>query len=224
MAGTGSVSCNFVTSSTSGRGPGRPPGSDGAETRKRILKAARDVFSVTGFDNASLKEIAEAAGLTRNAISNYYRGKLELYDAALSSVHEAAVGRILARTLATEGSPRDRLLLIFDGVVEETESDPTLARFFTVSLNDAIRHPELRERAHAPLEAAREVVLGDLERAHRSGALPPGLDPEGAADLVADLLVGFAQDVGFWSDAARSRRTLAAAHRLVDWILTPGQV
>ena len=68
------------------RRPGRPLGADGAETRAKILHSARQVFATTGYERASLKQIAEDAGITRNAITNYYTSKSELYGAALASV------------------------------------------------------------------------------------------------------------------------------------------
>ena len=47
------------------RGPGRPPAAKAAETRKRILRAAREVFSERGYDAATFQAIAIRADLTR---------------------------------------------------------------------------------------------------------------------------------------------------------------
>ena len=59
-----------VSSPVTRRRPGRPLGADGAETRLKILHSARQVFASTGYERASLKQIAEDAGITRNAIAN----------------------------------------------------------------------------------------------------------------------------------------------------------
>ena len=51
---------------------GRPAGVDSAETRQRILDAARSVFSVKGYDGAAILKIAESADLAPSAINNHY--------------------------------------------------------------------------------------------------------------------------------------------------------
>lgn len=59
-----------MSSSVARRRPGRPLGADGAGTRLKILHSARQVFATIGYERASLKQIAEEAGITRNAITN----------------------------------------------------------------------------------------------------------------------------------------------------------
>ena len=49
---------------TASRGPGRPPAAKAAETRERILRAAREVFSELGYDAATFQAIAIRADLT----------------------------------------------------------------------------------------------------------------------------------------------------------------
>ena len=61
------------------RGPGRPPAAKAAETRKRILRAAREVFSERGYDGATFQAIAVRADLTRPAINHYFANKRVLY-------------------------------------------------------------------------------------------------------------------------------------------------
>src|ERR1700742_5168 len=93
-----------VSSPVTRRRPGRPLGADGAETRAKILHSARQVFATTGYERASLKQIAEDAGITRNAITNYYTSKSELYGAALASVHDVVAGQILDNAKKANGS------------------------------------------------------------------------------------------------------------------------
>ena len=60
---------------TASRGPGRPPAAKAAETRERILRAAREVFSELGYDAATFQAIAIRADLTRPAINHYFASK-----------------------------------------------------------------------------------------------------------------------------------------------------
>src|SRR5260221_12614826 len=48
-----------------------------------IQKAAREVFARRGFADASMEEIAQAAGLAKGTLYLYYESKRELYAAAL---------------------------------------------------------------------------------------------------------------------------------------------
>lgn len=203
------------------RGPGRPPGSDSAETRSKILHSARQVFSTIGFDQASLKQIAEDAGLTRNAIANYYSSKVELYLAALASVQEVAVERIISRASAVEGPAYRRIMKMVETAAEFGWTDRTFVRFFVTATVDATRHPELRDRALLPLETARRFAVDTLDEARRNGQIDPEADTEAITQVVVDLLWGLAMDIGFSTDEKRMRRTVRAVDRLLSAALVP---
>lgn len=53
------------------------------ETRERLLDAAGRVFCEKGVNNASLDDIAKAAGVTRGAIYWHFKNKTDLVDALL---------------------------------------------------------------------------------------------------------------------------------------------
>lgn len=52
-------------------------------TRTKIVVAARDAFRATGFDRASTRAIAAAAGVNVSLISRYFGSKAGLYEAAV---------------------------------------------------------------------------------------------------------------------------------------------
>jgi AcrR family transcriptional regulator len=201
------------------RGPGRPPGVDGADTRRRILHSARLVFSQCGFDRASLKDIAEAAGLTRNAIANYFPGKAELHAAAFASIQQDAVTQILAEASAVDGPVDRRIFAVFDSAIALHQVDPTFVRFLISSSVDAAHHPELRApRQHADVRGyLRDTLAAAVER----GELAADTDVAATAQVFADLLWGLAMDIGFLSDPARVPATLAALDRLIGAALRP---
>ncbi|HJM28219.1 MAG: TetR/AcrR family transcriptional regulator [Acidimicrobiales bacterium] len=59
---------------------GRPRGVDSADTRKKIINAARIEFANKGFDGAAISAIAESAHLAPSAIYHYYQSKEKLYE------------------------------------------------------------------------------------------------------------------------------------------------
>jgi AcrR family transcriptional regulator len=55
-----------------------------AESRRRILEAARDVFFQDGFMRANLDEMAEKAGVAKGTLYRYFESKADLYVAVLA--------------------------------------------------------------------------------------------------------------------------------------------
>lgn len=59
-----------------------------AESRRRILDSARDVFFRDGFMRANLDEVAEKAGVAKGTLYRYFESKADLYVAVLTHNHE----------------------------------------------------------------------------------------------------------------------------------------
>ena len=80
---------------------GRPPASDAAATRERILVSAREIFAEVGFEATTFHAVATRAGLTRPAVNNYFANKSLLYgevmcqvsNGVLEGIHLAAARR-----------------------------------------------------------------------------------------------------------------------------------
>lgn len=57
-----------------------------ARTRARIVAAARRLFNRRGFNDVSIDEIMDAAGLTRGGFYNHFSGKDELFAEAVRHI------------------------------------------------------------------------------------------------------------------------------------------
>jgi AcrR family transcriptional regulator len=90
----------------------------------RILSAAENVFARFGYRRASMSQIAEEAGLTRQALYHHYPSKEALFRAVVEQLHELAyeaeaaagleqeqAGAGLADILAAQIGARFRYLL-----------------------------------------------------------------------------------------------------------------
>jgi len=75
-----------------------------ADTRERILEAARTEFLEKGLGGARMQEIADRAGINKALLHYHFRDKEGLHQAALKSVIELVSGRILS-VLPEEGTP-----------------------------------------------------------------------------------------------------------------------
>jgi len=54
--------------------------------KEKILEAAKEIFAVKGFHPASMDEIAEAAGVAKGTLYNYFKDKEDLYAEVLLSI------------------------------------------------------------------------------------------------------------------------------------------
>ena len=68
---------DLTVTARSGRRPGSP------DTRQQILDSARDVFATNGFNKASIRKIATAAGVDPALVHHYFGSKDELFLATV---------------------------------------------------------------------------------------------------------------------------------------------
>ena len=62
---------------------GRPPRAESADTRDRILAAAREEFSERGYEKTSVRGIAKAAGVDSALVHHYFGTKEQLFLATV---------------------------------------------------------------------------------------------------------------------------------------------
>ena len=65
-----------------------------AESRRRILEAAREVFFRDGFMGANLDEVAEKAGVAKGTLYNYADSKEGLFLQAVEPYRDGLVGQV----------------------------------------------------------------------------------------------------------------------------------
>lgn len=88
----------------------RPVNANAEETRGRILDAASQLFAQHGYEGASVRQIASAAGVSLGMIRHYFGSKDGLYDACIASAYGIydELGRRVRDSLST-GDPVDAL-------------------------------------------------------------------------------------------------------------------
>ncbi|MEV0239649.1 TetR family transcriptional regulator [Streptomyces sp. NPDC050674] len=166
-------------SGTAARRRGRPPRAESADTRDRILAAARDEFSERGYEKTSVRGIAKSAGVDSALVHHYFGTKEQVFEAAITQ----SFGPALQAPKAIEEGP-------LDGVGER------LARFFFgIWENPATRAPVLAiVRSALTNETAaavfRRIVATQVLRRIAGRLEQP--DAELRAELAAAQLVGTA--------------------------------
>ena len=69
--------------------------------RAQLLDAARDVFAAQGYHAAAMDDIAERAGVSKPVLYQHFPGKLELYQALLTTYADELVAQVEAALAAT---------------------------------------------------------------------------------------------------------------------------
>jgi AcrR family transcriptional regulator len=161
-----------------------------AETRRRLLEAAADLFASKGVHAVSLDAVAEAAGRTTGAIYAHFGGKPGLILALLDETSRQ-VGRETRRALAGAGDTPGRLKALWTTFVDRAESpdDPWMLLEHELWLH-AARTPEVRAQLAERFLHARQLMEASFEDWPTDGGVRTDGSDDGRATLVLALLYG----------------------------------
>ena len=190
---------------------GRPPASDSAETRRRILDIARRVFAARGYDAATNRLLGAEAGITAGAIYYYFGSKLELYVA----VHDDVQRLVLARfdeALNGADSFRGKFESLLDEAHELNKEDPSLAQFLASGRVDMRRNEQLRVALAASARARQRFFDRVIAVGLETGEIDPA-DRETVSAVVTTILVGLNDAVS--DERALHRRAIEGIKALI---------
>jgi len=163
-------------------------------TKLRVLQVARLHFERDGFEGASIRSIAEEAGVASGTVLLHFTDKASLLHAALHDDLEAAIEQSL------RAPSRGRLLLRLSAVVQPFyayyEARPHLSR---VLLRESLlARPPWRERFAEQAQRVTRHVVGLVEQAKTKGELDVATNAEVFATAFAAFyylaLIGWVQE------------------------------
>lgn len=149
-----------------------------ADTRRRLLLAAAELFAERGVDGTSIDAIAERADRTSGAVYDHFGGKDGVLFALLDTWVEE-LGAVIGAELATATTLDERL-----GVLWRNVSAPVVGgdRWITLELElwtHAARNPVAREHL---VRRYRGAWRGIVELAGQSGDDSTGPGPSGPSE------------------------------------------
>ena len=187
-----------------------------AETRAKLVHAARQAFGSVGYAAASMDDFTAAAGLTRGALYHHFGDKKGLLQAVIAQIDDEMSQRL--RAIADKAKDPWR------GFVDENIA------YIEMALEPEIRRIVMRDGP---------AVLGDpstwpsqsqcnrsmtesLKRLKAEGFVID-VDPEGAARLLSGAALHAAQWIANSEDpAATSKRAVKAFKALLDGLRVDG--
>lgn len=206
-----------VTEQVIGGPPRRRSYPKGTRRRQQILESAIALFAQRGVDNASLRTVGQAIGVSHTALRHYFATRddllVEVYRAheALSAddrrdVSKSAVGVII------EAADRNR-------------SIPGLVELYATLTTDALqqRHAVTRKFVRDRFRSLRSSLAARIEAAQRAGRVAADIDPLDAAALVIAASDGLQIQWLLDPDAVDVGRSLSLLERLVPRGREPGE-
>jgi len=110
------------------RDTGPPPGQITESAKIRIEKSAMHLFGQKGFSATSVREIVNAAGVTKPTLYYYFKDKNHLYESLFNDTIQEFYSS-LDRKISGDLTLRSRLIRLAEAHFESAKSNPLAVRF-----------------------------------------------------------------------------------------------
>lgn len=188
-------------------------GSDSAETRNRILVAARQVIIERGYHAATFQSIAVAAGLSRPTLHYYFATREQIYASLAADVRSAIV-----ECLDKAGQRPTfvaQLATLITALLEVDRRDRSTVAFLVTARLEASRNPDLSDEGGAELRA---FLLSRVRAAVARGEMCLDVHPAAVVDLVHSMVLG----IGLYSGFANESTDMASITKQLNTVLAHG--
>jgi AcrR family transcriptional regulator len=169
-----------------------PRSRKGAQSRARLLDAAKAVFEDDGFLAARISDIAERAGLSHGSFYHYFDTKEEIFQEVADALDDrlrSPMGDIIFAP-DSSATPQER---IFQGIHQYLESYRAEARILgvieQVSRNDAA----FNDRRFEKQRPSSEKLIESIEKLQIRRLADPSIDASVAGPALAAMTGRFAE-------------------------------
>jgi AcrR family transcriptional regulator len=162
----------------------RGPYAKGVAKREEILSTALRIIATHGYSGATVKQLAEAVGLSPNGLLRYFGSKDALFIEILRRRDDEALARS-----APDQEPHDTADMV--AAVARNAEVPGLVQLYARLGNEAAEpdHPA-HDYFHERYRAIRAMWSRNLRRLQAEGRLVPTVDPEMLAVAASALVDG----------------------------------
>jgi AcrR family transcriptional regulator len=137
-------------------------------TVEDLIRAGRALFAADGYAATSLDAVCERAGVTKGALYHHFAGKQQLFTAVYARAQEQLGATISAAYLKAADDPWEA---VYEGsrAYLEASLDPEVQRITLFDAPGALGWEAMRDLG----VNCRELTLRGVDRAIRTGAIPP---------------------------------------------------
>jgi len=163
-----------------------------ANTRERLMRAARSVFARSGFHGASVEEIASEAGFSTGALYSNFEGKEDLFLAMMErEIDEHA--REIADAVRTRASVAERATGGARQWMTMIEREPEVLLLFMEFWAYGVRDAQVRPKVAARFAQIRKLLTRLIADGVREFDLELDLPAEQLAVAIDALADGIAR-------------------------------
>jgi AcrR family transcriptional regulator len=180
-----------------------------SDARKRIVRAALELFSGRGYYGTSIADILKESGCTRGVLYHYFSSKEELGYAAMDEELRDLFEEGAVSYLQSDEHPIDRLSRTIDTLPTIVAPGGTGASISSVSLRMASVHDGFRKRLEERIAPSDEQIEEIVSRAVADGKIAGSVDPGVLAHVFITMGAGihvaplFHGREAIWEDARR---------------------
>ncbi|MBZ9763127.1 TetR/AcrR family transcriptional regulator [Mesorhizobium sp. CA8] len=182
-----------------------------AETRAKLIAAARHAFGTIGYAEASMDDFTASAGLTRGALYHHFGDKKGLLQAVIAEIDGEMALRV--NEVASKAPTRWQHFVDECTTYIEMALEPEIQRIMFRDGPAVLGDPAQWPNANACTASMTE----HLTRLQEEGVVVPELDPETTSRLINGASSQAAQRIANSKDPeATSKKAIAAFKQLLE--------
>ncbi|MBN9221648.1 MAG: TetR/AcrR family transcriptional regulator [Mesorhizobium sp.] len=189
-----------------------------AETRAKLISAARQAFGTIGYAQASMDDFTASAGLTRGALYHHFGDKKGLLEAVIAEIDAEMAARVAE--VASRAPTRWQHFVDECTTYIEMALEPEIQRIMFRDGPAVLGDPAQWSNANACVGS----MADHLSALQREGVVVDSLDPETTARLINGASSQASQRIANSADPeATSKMVVAAFKQLLEGLLAkPG--
>lgn len=185
-----------------------------AETRAKLIAAARQAFGTTGYAEASMDDFTASAGLTRGALYHHFGDKKGLLQAVIAEIDGEMAARV--NEVASKAPTRWQRFVDECTTYIEMALEPEIQRIMFRDGPAVLGDPAQWPNANACVAS----MADHLATLQEEGVVVASLDPETAARLINGASSQASQRIANSKDPeATSKKVVAAFKQLLEGLL-----
>ncbi|MEU3658042.1 TetR/AcrR family transcriptional regulator [Streptomyces sp. NPDC032161] len=162
---------------------------DHRERRETIARALWRVVEQRGIAHASVREVAQEAGISHGAVQHYFTSREEMLVFAMDFASEQTSLRVAEAVgeLGRPPHPRDMLRVMLAEMLPLHPDARATSRMSAAYVLESLHNPNIHTRARDGLAHGRDLIEQIVRQAITDGHINPDRDPATETNLLLAL-------------------------------------
>lgn len=174
------------------------------ETRKKLLKTAKEIICEKGLVNTSVGEITKACGVSNGTFYTYFKRKEDVVFALSREMFQ----EIFEKAQSWEGTFMERLALFmtsFSGYIEKSSLKLCQEWVRNTVDPELVENPDDKNKLYADIASVRGLFENGIQRGELKGDAPVEILAHTLADILYGEMLCWDMSGGAYSFEARTK-------------------